>query len=141
MWFDRWLKKGYAYVNTRRFIRLGVPWPIKCQLEAQPEVLHLTEPKDVSAGGAAVVVPEAAEVGSRVRVELQVPVLDRSIQAQGRVTRCTPTSSKWRRGFEWAIDFDRIPAADQEQLQEAIRQFYSPEEQHRQESGSWWRNI
>ena len=131
-------QKGYKYSNTRRYIRLPAAWPIKCEFQAEGAGRQVTHTADVSAGGVAISVREMWPVGSRVRMEVHVPPLDRSIQAAGKVVRCSPERSG---SYNLGVQFDQIAPEDQKILNEAIEGFYSPRQRSRQQQSSWWRKL
>ena len=130
--------KGYKYDNTRRFVRLPAAWPIRYEPEVEGSSHQVTHTSDVSAGGVALSIREMLPVGSRIKLEVHVPPLDRSVQAVGEVIRCLPGR---RGGYEIGIRFERIDAADQALLDQAIERFYSPRQRSRHRSGAWWRTL
>ncbi len=130
--------KGYKYSNTRRYIRLPAAWPIKYEPQAQGSGRQVTHTSDVSAGGVAISVREMLPAGSRIRMEIHVPPLGRSISAEGEVVRCVASH---RGGFSIGIRFHRIDPKDQTDFNEAIEQFYSPRQRDRQHGGAWWRRF
>ena len=130
--------KGYKYSNTRRYIRLPAAWPIKCEPQTEGHGRHVTHTADVSAGGVAVTVQEMIPVGSQIQLEVHVPPLHRSIQAQGKVVRCLPARGG---GFDLGIQFEQIASEDQQALNEAIESFYSPHQRARQQGAAWWRKL
>lgn len=136
MFFGR--SKKYKYDNTRRFVRLPAAWPIRYEPEIEGARHQVTHTADVSAGGVAFSIREMLPVGSRIKLEVHVPPLDRSVQAVGEVIRCLPGR---KGGYEIGIRFDRIDAADQALLNEAIERFYGPRQRSRQHGGSWWRRF
>lgn len=135
-----WLRgKRYKYENTRQYLRIPASWPIKWEEErTQAEMPRLTSTKDVSAGGVRVEVREMIPVGSRIRVEVHVPPLQRSIGAQAQVVRCLLVKGG---SFELGIRFVQIDPQDQAALNEAIRRFTNPQEIAKQEKRSWWRKA
>ena len=137
--FPGGFRKGYNYENTRRYIRLPAAWPIKCETQAETgEASHVTHTADVSAGGASFAVKESLPLGSRVRIQVHVPPLDRIIQADGRVVRCQPNPSG--AGFALGIRFEQIDPKDQAELNETIEQIQPPRKRDRQR-GRWWRGV
>ena len=130
--------KGYKYSNTRQYVRLPAAWPVKCQWGQPSGNLKITETTDVSAGGVALLVPEPVPVGSSIRLQVHVPPLNRTVEAEGRVLRCQSTG---RGNYELGIRFLRIDPKDQADLNEAVRKFYSPGQRQRQQGGNWWRNL
>lgn len=135
--FRAW-SKGYKYANTRRYIRLPAAWPIKCEPETDGSSRHVTHTADVSAGGVSVTVREMIPVGGRIRMEIHIPPLDRSIQVQGKVVRCLPARGG---GFSLGVQFEQITSEDQKALHETIDRFYNPRQRARQESSVWWRKL
>ncbi len=130
--------KGYKYDNTRRFVRLPAAWPIRYEPEIEGAGHQVTHATDVSAGGVALSIREMLPVGSRIKLEVHVPPLDRSIQAVGEVIRCLPGR---KGGYEIGIRFERIDEEDQALLDQAIERFYSPRQRNRHRSGAWWRTL
>jgi len=133
-------KKGYSYDNTRRYIRLPAAWPIRYEAQAacSSGERKVTHTADVSAGGVALNLREMLPVDSRIRLEIHVPPLDRSVHAVGVVIRCNPAR---RGGYDVGIRFEQIDPKDQAVLDEAIERFYSPRQKNRHRSGAWWRNL
>ncbi len=133
-------KKGYSYANTRRYVRLPAAWPIRYEAQAENESgeRKVTHTADVSAGGVALNLREMLPVDSRIRLEIHVPPLDRSVHAVGVVIRCAPAR---RGGYDVGIRFEQIDPKDQAVLDEAIERFYSPRQKNRHRSGAWWRNL
>ena len=132
--------KGYRYDNTRRYVRLPAAWPVRYEAQdeeagAPHQVAHTA---DVSAGGVALSVREMLPIGSRIKLEVLVPPLNRSIQAVGEVIRCLPGRQG---GYEIGIRFDQINPTDQVVLDDAIQQFYSPRQRSHQRNGAWWRSL
>ena len=136
--FSFWRKK-YRYDNTRRYIRLPVSWPVKCESQGAPPVAGVAvgTTYDVSAGGVAVPVREKIPVGGLVRIEIYVPPLNRSLSVQGRVIRC---SSQRGGGFELGVHFIQMDPKDRIALNEAIEAFYGPDHPARQRT-TWWRRF
>ncbi len=133
----RWLK-GYKYSNTRNYLRLPAPWPIRCQPQGDgTEKTQVTSASDVSAGGVSLIVNEPLEAGSRLHVEIHVPPLNRSIHAEGIVVRCTPTGKR----FELGVRFDQIDPLERIALNEAVERFYSPRDLTRQNNRTWRRRL
>ena len=99
---------------------------------------QVTHTADVSAGGVALSIREMLPVGSRIKLEVHVPPLDRSVQAVGEVIRCLPGR---KGGYEIGIRFERIAEADQALLDQAIERFYNPRQRDRHRSGAWWRTL
>lgn len=122
-------------MNLRAYQRLPAAWPIKCEPLTSGDGRHLTSTGNVSAGGVAVTVPQSVAVGSKIRVEIHVTPLRRSIQALGQVTRCTPSATGNR--FELGIRFVEIAPSDRIALDAAIEEAYGPPRRHR----PWWRRI
>ncbi|MBI3318386.1 MAG: PilZ domain-containing protein [Candidatus Omnitrophica bacterium] len=136
--WDRW-RKGYKYKNTRQYIRIPAAWPIKCEpVEAGwAGGPHITATQDVSGGGVRILLKQMIPAGARIRLEIHVPPLGRSIQAAGQVVRCLPSR---RGGFETGIRFDEVQPQDRAALIEAIDKFVTSGQKIRQER-SWWRKI
>ncbi len=130
--------KAYKYSNTRRFIRLPAAWPIKCEPQTREDGRHVTHTADVSAGGVAILSREMIPVGSRIRMEIHILPVDRSVSAEGKVVRCLPARTG---GFELGIQFDRIAPEDQRALNDAVEGALTPRERTRQKGASWWRRI
>ena len=130
--------KGYRYDNTRKYVRLPAAWPIKYETQAEGAPRQVTHTSDVSAGGVALSVREMLPIGSRIKLEVHVPPLNRSIHAGGEVLRCIPAR---RGGYEIGIRFDQINPTDQVILNEAIERFYSPRQRSRHRGGAWWRSL
>ena len=132
--------KGYRYDNTRRYVRLPAAWPIRYEAQAEGEGAprQVTHTADVSAGGVALSVREMLPIGSRIKLEVHVPPLNRSIQAVGKVIRCLPGRQG---GYELGIRFEQISPTDQVVLDDAIQRFYSPRQRNRQRGGGWWRSF
>lgn len=128
--------KGYQYDNTRRYVRLPAAWPIRYEAQTEGASRQVAHTADVSGGGVALSVREMIPVGSRLKLEVHVPPLDRSIQAVGEVIRCLPGR---RGGYEIGIRFEQINPTDQVVLDEAIERFYSPRQRNRHRGGAWWR--
>ena len=136
--FDRLFGgNSYKYQNTREYLRLPAAWPIKCEPKTKTNGRHVTATKDVSAGGLSVVMQEMIPVGSRIHVEIHVPPLNRSIQAEAQVVRCLPSRTA---GFELGIQFLEINPEEREALKKAIDKFAGPHLRARQHR-SWWRTI
>ena len=133
---DRWFKR-YKYQNTRQYMRLPAAWPIKCEPKTPADASHVTATRDVSAGGFCVVTREMIPVGSRIRVEIHVPPLDRSIQAEGQVVRCLPAH---RGSFQLGIRFLEIDPKERVALNEAIEKSAGSRVRAHQER-SWWRKL
>lgn len=133
----KWLSgKGYQYQNTRQYLRLPASWPVKFEQEAgihQP----LSSTKDVSAGGISLVLPQPVPVGSRLRLEINVPPLNRSIAVEGRVVRCLQAEKS---GFDVGIRFDQITPKDHEDLKQTVERFIPSRHKKRQEK-TWWRKA
>ena len=129
---------GYRYDNTRRFLRLPAAWPIRYEPDAEGTGRQVTYTADVGAGGVALSIREMIPVGSRVKLEVHVPPLDRSVQAVGQVTRCIPSR---RVGYSIGIHFEQIDPADQAVLDETIERFYSHRQRNRHRHGAWWRSL
>lgn len=133
--------RKYNYANTRQYLRLPAVWPVKFEpislSPASPENPQVLRTRDVSAGGVAVVSREKIPVGSRIRVEVHVPLLDRSFSAEGHVVRCLALRDGQ---FDLGIRFDRIESATQAALNAAIEKYYGPDKD-RQLRGTWRRNI
>ena len=136
--FEKW-RKGYKYDNTRQYIRVPASWPIKYEQKAvsAPSDRRVTETKDISAGGVALLVQEMIPVGSRLHLEIHVPPLQRSVTVEGQIVRCLPVRGG---GFDIGIRFDQIDSADREALSGAIDKFCTPGQRVRHR-GSWWRRI
>ena len=134
--------KGYSYDNTRRYVRLPAAWPIRYEVQVEGEKSDgerkVTHTADVSAGGVALSLREMLPVGSRIRVEVHISPLDRSIRAAGVVVRCAPARQF---GYNIGIRFEQIDPQDQAVLNEAIERFYSPRQRNRHSGGSWWRKL
>ena len=130
--------KGYQYDNTRRYIRLPAAWPIRYEAQAEGASRQVTHTADVSAGGVALSVQEMLPIGSRIKLEVHVPPLNRSIQAVGEVIRCLPGRQG---GYEIGIRFEQIDPTDQAVLDDAIQRFYSPRQRSHQRNGAWWRSL
>lgn len=111
--------------NARAYRRLPAPWPIKCESlepaggERSPVA---TSAANISAGGVALTSQQAFPVGARVRIDILVPPIQRTIRAQGVVLRCSP--SREGKNCELGIWFERIAPPDRIALNEAIEQFY-----------------
>ena len=136
---DRWLK-GYKYSNTRNYLRLPAPWPIRCRpLSGGSEKTQVTSVSDVSAGGVSLTVNEPLPVGSRLHVEIHVPPLNRSLHAEGSVVRCASTRTGNR--FELGIRFDRIDPLERIALNDAVERFYSPRDLAHQHGRIWRRRL
>lgn len=133
-----WGKKGYEYDNTRRYLRFPANWPVKCEVRPEQTAHRVTETVDVSAGGLALLVPDSIAVGSRIRVEVYVPPLERSLTAEAQVVRCTPLDQN---GFEIGVRFVQIEPKDQQALNDAVGQFYNARQKNRQQTGRWWRRL
>ncbi|MCM8794481.1 MAG: PilZ domain-containing protein [Candidatus Omnitrophica bacterium] len=132
---DRWIR-GYSYENTRQYPRLPASWPVKCKSETMKNAPQLTTTKDISAGGVAVRVSEPLATGSRIRLEILVLPLNRTIEATGRVLRCAPIKGG---GFEAGVLFVEIDPQEKEALKKAIEEFYGsrlPSSKRR-----WWRRL
>ncbi len=134
----RWWSKKSKYENTRQSLRLPAAWPIKCEPQTAGDGRHVVSTRDISAGGVAVIVREMIPVGSRIRLEILVPPINRAIQAEGQVLRCLPDR---RGGFELGIRFTTIAPEDQAALNEAIERFYNDRKKSRQQRGTWWRRF
>ena len=126
------LLKGSRYGNTRSYQRLPAAWPIKCAPQAEGKTEEVTSTSDVSAGGVAILSHQEIPVGSRIRLEIHVPPLNRSIPAEGVVVRCRP--ARVGKSFELGIRFSQIDPADRIALNEAVEGSYGP----RQTGSSWW---
>lgn len=133
--FHHLFGRGYRYPNTRRYTRLPAPWPIKCEPQTEADGRHVTQTQDVSAGGVCVVIREAIPVGSRIRLEVYVPSLNRTIQAVGRVVRCVP--QKRGSGLVLGIQFEQIDPSDRTALNQAVEEFYSLRDRQRQRGFGW----
>lgn len=111
--------------NARTYRRLPAPWPIKCE-SLEPagtgQSLVATSAANVSAGGVALTSQQVFPVGTRVRIEILVPPIHRTIRAQGVVLRCAP--SREGKSCELGIQFDQIDPPDRIALNEAIERFY-----------------
>lgn len=134
--FHRKLFMKYKYQNTRRYLRLPAPWPIKCEPKTEANGKHVMRAEDVGAGGVRIVLGQELPAGSRLHLEIHVPPLNRSIRAEGKVVRCLPKE----RGFELGIRFERIDPRDQAALNEAVERFFSPRQRIRQHR-AWRREI
>jgi len=135
------LFKRYKYVNTRQHLRIPVTWPVKVKVLSRAtdqEYQLLSSTRDVGAGGIALVVNEKFPTGSRLAVEIHVPPLNRSIPTEAEVVRCLPIKSG---GFDLGLRFLKIAPQDREELDAAIKKFYSQREQARQQKGGWWRKA
>lgn len=134
--------KGYSYDNTRRYVRLPAAWPIKYEAaeEGSAEVAgkQVSHTADVSAGGVSLNIREMLPVGSRIKLEIHVPPLGRSVQAVGSVIRCAAAK---KGGYDIGIRFEQIEKADQIVLDGAIQRFYSPRQRDKHRSGAWWRSL
>ena len=134
----------YRYPNTRQYLRLAAPWPIRIERRADHSDRRI-EPsddrrvsitKDISAGGLGCAVRELIPVGSPIYVEIYVPPLNRTVCAKGQVVRVAAQ----RNQFDLGIRFLQIDPKDKQELNEAILQFYSPKEQARHQ-GTWRRKV
>ena len=132
-----WWFKRYKYENTRQYMRLPVAWLIKCEPKIPTDVHRVTMTRDVSAGGVCVVMREMIPVGSRIRVEIHVPPLARSIRADGQVIRCLPAHGG---GFQLGIQFLEIDPKERAALNEAIEKSAGPRVRTHQKR-SWWRKL
>ena len=130
--------KGYKYGNTRRFVRLPAAWPMRYETQTEGANPQVTHTADVSAGGVAVTVRERLPVGSRIKLKIHVPPMDRSFDLVGKVVRCLPLR---KGGFDVGIQFEQIQPEDQKMLNDAIENFYTPHQRTRQLSAAWWRKI
>ena len=130
-----WFKR-YKYGNTRQYVRIPAAWPIKCQPQTVEDKTQVSSTRDVSAGGFRVIMREMLPVGSRLRVEIHVPPLNRSIQIEGRVVRCLPTQG----GFDLGIQFLKIDPPDRTQLNEAIERLL-PRHLRETHKKAWWRKL
>ncbi len=135
--FERWFGRGYKYENTRQYLRLPAAWPIKCEPQTAADSTHVVSTKDVGAGGIAVEMQQMVPVGSRIRIEIHVPPLNRSIQAMGQVVRCLPKPDG---RFELGIRFQQIEPQEQTALNEAIQKFLPRRHASRKRS-HWWRKV
>lgn len=133
----RWFGRGYQYENTRQYLRLPASWPIKCEPQTAADSSHISSTKDVGAGGVAVQVNQMIPAGSRIRMEIHVPPLNRSIQAMGQVVRCLPAPDG---RFQLGIRFQEIDPQDQTALNEAIQKLLPSRHASRKRS-HWWRKI
>ncbi len=133
--FDNFFKR-YKYANTRQFLRIQAPWPLKYQLSTEADNPRVTLAKDVSAGGLGVVVQERIPVGSQIQVEIHVPPLSRTLSAEGQVVRTGAQGDS----FELGVRFVQMNPEDRQALDEAIEKFYSPKERARQQ-GTRWRRL
>ena len=138
-----WLNR-YRYPNTRQYLRLSAPWPVRIDRRAGP-VERRTEPsedrrigitKDISAGGIGVAVKELIPVGSPILVEIYVPPLNRTLLAKGQVVRV----NGHRNQFDLGVRFVEIDPEDRAALNEVVLQFYTPRQQARHQ-GSWRRKA
>ncbi|MBI3333332.1 MAG: PilZ domain-containing protein [Candidatus Omnitrophica bacterium] len=130
--FRHWFKR-YQYPDTRDYLRLPASWPVKCEILPTGDDRLVTSSKDVSAGGVAILVQEAVPAGSRVRLTIYVPFLERSIPAQGRVVRSLPTRGG---GFELGIRFEQIDPKDRQDLNQVIEEM-APSRRKM----NWWRKA
>ncbi len=138
-----WLNR-YRYPNTRQYLRLSAPWPIRIERRSGPserrdqpsEDRRISITKDVSAGGIGLAVKEIVPVGSPIYVEIFIPPLNRTICAKGQVVRVNAQ----RNNFDLGIRFVQIDPEERTALNEAILQFYTPEQQARHQ-GTWRRKV
>lgn len=132
---ESWFKR-YKYDNTRRYLRLPAAWPIKIELAEPPGGRQVSSTQDVSAGGVAVRFRNPLPAGSRVRVEVSLVPLGRSISAGAQVVRCSPGAGG---EFDLGIRFDQITPEDRKALEEAVERFSSPRDRAHQKKASWRR--
>lgn len=133
-----WFRKGFQAENSREYARLPASWPIKCEPLTGADDRQVSATRDVSAGGCSVVLPEKIPVGSRIGLQIHIPPIDRTLQAEGLIVRCQPLP----RGtsFDVGVRFTRIDPADRAQLSDVIEQISRPERRARQQR-NWWRSI
>lgn len=110
---------------------------MKCQPKASQGARRVANLKNVSAGGAAVIFPGMILAGTFVDLEIHVPMLNRSVPAEGQVVRCLPVPG----GFDLGIRFTKIDQKDRSELDESVKRFFSPLERLRHEQRSWWRKL
>ncbi len=132
-----WFRKGFQHEDTRQYPRLPAAWPIKCEPLTPSNGKRVSATRDVSAGGCSVVLPEKIPVGSRIRIQIHIPPIDRTVQAEGLVARCQPVSRGM--GFDVGIRFDRIDPADRDQLRQTIEEISGPGQVPQKRT--WWRSV
>ena len=136
MALQRLLKK-YKYGNTRSYLRLPADWPIKYKTQRAPGSDSLAAMRNVSAAGVAVTVREPVAAGSRIRLEIHVTPLGRSIAANGQVVRCTAAPGG---GFQMGVRFLEIDPKDRADLNSAVEKFYGAGGRTDTRK-TWWRKI
>jgi len=127
----------YQYDNTRAYIRIPAHWPIKCELQDDPNVKQLSETKDVSAGGVRVFLKEPIPSGTKVLVSIMIPDLNRSISAKAEVVRCLPAN---RKHYDVGIRFLEIDPEEQATLKAFVDQKV-PKRKKVRHLKNWWRKV
>ena len=124
-----------ARPNARVYQRLPAAWPVKCEALSPGRPSRVTSTTNISAGGVSMAYPEELAAGTALRVEIDVPPLNRSIRGEAVVVRCGRARSG--NGFDVGLRFTRIPPQDRIALDEAIERFYAPPKTER----PWWRKA
>ena len=116
----RRLLKKLDLQKTRRYLRLPAPWPVKLEPLLNPTERHVTTATDISSGGISVILPKKFPVKTPVRIEIYIPPVDQTVQAEGEVLRCLPLRAS---RFELGIQFLKINPKDQATLTKAVERF------------------
>ena len=138
MLFDRFFKKGYKYPNTRRHARMVASWPVRIESGLSVHSL-VRSTADVSGGGLCLIVSEPVKLGTRIQMSVHIPLVNKSVPAQGEVARCVEL--KKSDGYELGVRFVQMDPNDQKLLNDAIEHQLTPRERSRQQEGEWWRNF
>jgi len=133
------LHRGYLFPNSRQYIRLPAAWPIKCEPQTQEDGKHVVHTRDISAGGVSIEIKEVLPPGTRVHLEILVPPLNRTIQADGKVVRSL--SALKGGGSIVGIQFERIDPEDRLALKEAVERFSKALKDRKPHKEHWWRQI
>ena len=132
-----WFRKGFRHENTRQYIRLPAAWPVKVEPLVPTDGRQVSRTEDVGAGGISMITREMIPLGTSLRLQVHIPPIDRTFQAEGRVVRCQPLQRGT--GFDVGVCFTQITPADQAQLKETLEGLSGPSGVSRKRT--WWRSI
>lgn len=109
----RFFRKKFKARNSRRFKRFRADFLVKYHVDKKGEA-HVTNARDISAGGARFWSDRAIPESSVVNISIYVPPLGRAIEALAQVRRVT----RIRKGltFSVAVSFLDIKQQDREAL-------------------------
>ncbi len=123
----------YKVLNSRRHPRVDVSYLIKYQKVHQFDGIHVSNIKDISAGGVRFWTDESVMEGELLQMKILLPPLGHVLHVLGKVRRVRGVE---RSGVYYVgVSFYQMRAEDQQQLEAFVNRLLSParESGHHQE--------